>query len=502
MAILRGRYGAINPNHRDGLKLAYKFPDFTNKANGSAVFSNRTGSPIPQNAGLATGTSGLQLPPAAFSAARLTIICQFIRNDFTVGNSHFLTADSYSDGNRAYQFRLENDTLNFIGFVGNVDKTVSGAFSTAYRDIPLTVAVVHDGTTTTLLGNSLGVTSVLYSGTGVGGNLDTDPAYLGIGCGWASLSSAYDLSRSTTHRYLLAWDRALTLDQAAELVTNPSLAFAKPRVLYLIPSAGGGGATYNETVSETLAAVATSSSLADWLGTASETTAITTAQSNTWSGDVTAAMTLAVTTAETGANTTAATVVEAIAIVTVQAQDGAITVTVSETAGIVSAEAATASMGASVAEAIAAVSAQSNIATMAAAVGEAIAVVVDQFFTAASLDAAVSEAIAATTTVSATVEIGGLVSEAISALSAEGVTSVETATVAFTAGVIDAAIGGMIASGTVSELLGITTSESGSIITAEFRTPDGRTLSVQFDSRTLEVRKQTRTLLVSKSTIH
>lgn len=242
MAILRGRYGAINPNHRDGLKLAYKFPDFTNKANGSAVFSNRTGSPIPQNAGLATGTSGLQLPPAAFSAARLTIICQFIRNDFTVGVNHFLTADSYSDGNRAYQFRLEVDTLNFIGFVGNVDKSVTGAFTAAYRDIPLTVAVVHDGTTTTLLGNSLGVTSVLYSGTGVGGNLDTDPAYLGIGCGWANASSSYDTVRSTTHRYLLAWDRALTIDHAAELVANPSLAFARPRILYF-PVSGGGGAT-------------------------------------------------------------------------------------------------------------------------------------------------------------------------------------------------------------------------------------------------------------------
>lgn len=239
MAIARGRSGGINRRYADGLKLAYKFPSFTNLATGSPFVSNRYGSPVPQNGGIATGTSGLQLPPTAFSAARLTIICQFVRNDFSFGENHLLTADSYGDGNRSFQFRLSGDTVQFIGFVGNVDKSAAGTFSAAYRDTPLTVGVVHDGATTTIFGSSLGVTSVLYSGTAINAPLDTDPAYIGIGCGWASATSQYDVVRSTTHRYLLAWDRPLTLDQVAYLVTDPERAFGNPRILYF-PSAGGG----------------------------------------------------------------------------------------------------------------------------------------------------------------------------------------------------------------------------------------------------------------------
>lgn len=260
-----------------------------------------------------------------------------------------------------------------------------------------------------------------------------------------------------------------------------------------------GGATYDGAVSETLAATSTQGPAVDWLGAAAESIATTTAQGNTLIADVTATMTLAVTTTEAGALDTTQTIAEALAVVTAQAQDGAITMTVSETIAATSAEAGIWSGSAAVTESAALTSSESAVATFAVSVGEAIAAVVAQWVAGATVDASVSESLAATTTLSATVELGGIVAETLAATDAVGVISTETGSVTMALAIADAAIGGLVSTLAVTEAVSISTSADGSVITAEFVTPDGRTLRVSFDARTLEVRKQPRTLLVSKS---
>ena len=290
-----------------------------------------------------------------------------------------------------------------------------------------------------------------------------------------------------------------SIPQAIEWTRSPWQIFRKQsRVLYF-DLGSGGGATYDVSVSESLAVASAQTNTADQLGTIAESAALTSAQANTMVADVTATMALAVTSTQDNTIDTSQTVAEAIAIVSAQAQDGAITMTVSESIGIASTEAGIASMTAAVSEAVAAVSAQDGTASLAVAIGEAIAVVVDQWVAGATVEGVIAESIAAATTLSVTVDVAGVISEALAAQSAQSVISTETATVTMAVGIADAVISGLVTSLGVTEAVAITTSEGGSIITAEFRTPDGRTLRIRFDARTLSVLEDDRTLYVSKT---
>lgn len=233
--------GQLDVPLRDRLRLAYDFTSLRERSRGVSptAFYGAVG---PGSFGMPSGNAGFQLPPGSFSPQRLTIVCRFRRNDFNALENHFLTADSYSISQRSFQFRLSVDTVQLIGFVSGSPLTVGGVFSEAYRDVPLTVGVTHDGTTTTILGLHGSNLATLYSGTGIGSPLDVTGAYPGVGVGWANASTAYDTTRSTTHRYLLAWDAALPLNDLREVMRDPGAAFQGRRILYF-NVAGGGGAT-------------------------------------------------------------------------------------------------------------------------------------------------------------------------------------------------------------------------------------------------------------------
>lgn len=240
--------GQLDVPLRDRLRLAYDFTSLRERSRGVSptAFYGAVG---PGSFGMPSGNAGFQLPPGSFSPQRLTIVCRFRRNDFNALENHFLTADSYSISQRSFQFRLSGDTVELIGFVSGSPLTVGGWFYEAYRDVPLTVGVTHDGTTTTILGLHGSNLATLYSGTGIGSPLDVTGAYPGVGVGWANASTAYDTTRSTTHRYLLAWDAALPLNDLREVMRDPGAAFQGRRILYF-NVAGGGGATGSFAVTE------------------------------------------------------------------------------------------------------------------------------------------------------------------------------------------------------------------------------------------------------------
>ena len=246
--------GQLDVPLRDRLRLAYDFTSLRERSRGVSptAFYGAVG---PGSFGMPSGNAGFQLPPGSFSPQRLTIVCRFRRNDFNSLENHFLTADSYSISQRSFQFRLSGDTVQLIGFVSGSPLTVGGDFYEAYRDVPLTVGVTHDGTTTTILGLHGSNLATLYSGTGIGSPLDVTGAYPGVGVGWANASTAYDTTRSTTHRYLLAWDAALPLNDLCEVMRDPGAAFQGRRILYF-NVAGGGAITGSGTPAAQSATVA------------------------------------------------------------------------------------------------------------------------------------------------------------------------------------------------------------------------------------------------------
>lgn len=368
------------------------------------------------------------------------------------------------------------------------DATISGAAPAV--GVPITVGLIKSGNAVTVVtssqqatttGGNGGIRRSAGSGFGIEYTIAYPSPYVGLMLG--AVSSV-----------------PLSIGQMREILNAPYAIFRKqPSILYFT-APSGGGATYNESVSEALALTGAQANTADILGTISETAAITSAQANTWSGDVTATMTLSITTAESGVIETTQTVSESVAIVTAQAQDGAITMTVSETVALTSAETKIATINAATAESVSIASAESGIATIAAAVVEAIAVTVDQWVAGATVEGVIAESVALTTTLAVDVQLAGLISEALSITDAVTVISTETGTVTFTAAIADAVIGSLVSSLGVTEAVSITTTESGSVISATFTTPDSRTLFVSFDSRTLEVQQQIRTLFVSKTT--
>lgn len=365
------------------------------------------------------------------------------------------------------------------------DATLSGAGVDV--GVPIAVGLIKNGNTVTVVTRAASAST-----TGGNGGIRRS-AGSGFGMEYAILEGYCGLMLGAISSV------PISVNQMREVLASPYAIFKRqPRILYF--TAGGGGATYNESVSEAIAFTSAQANTADILGTIAESTALTSAQANTWSGDVTATMTLAITTTEAGTLDTSQTVAESLAIITAQAQDGAITMTVSESVAVTSAEANVATMGSAVAESVVMTTTESGIADIAAAVAEAIAVTVDQWVAGATVEGVIAEAVALTTAVTVDVQLAGLISESLAVTDAVTVISNETGTVTFTATIVEAVIGNLVTSLGVTEAVAITTTESGSVISATFTTPDGRTLRVSFDSRTLDVQQQVRTLFVSKTT--
>lgn len=164
-----------------------------------------------------------------------TKVTLFARVKFeeAIGNiEQIVTADSYQNGLRTFHFRRSDaGKLQFVVFVGNVAKTITGN-TTLTSGVWWSVVGVNDGTNSHIFVNGLEDATPVATG-----NMDTDATAWAIGgransTDWADAYILEDLQGSV--EFLMRWDKALSASEIVLLYRVPFCMFERAIRLGLI----------------------------------------------------------------------------------------------------------------------------------------------------------------------------------------------------------------------------------------------------------------------------
>lgn len=162
---------------------------------------------------------GFDLGTDVLHSGKLSIIAGINPSSLT-GSQTICSGDSDIPFNRSWQFRLSGNKVQLISFISNANSSVTSTISLSLNKYTI-VGCTHNNNASS---NNLRVfmDGINDGSTTFAGNLDQDPATVGIGARFADASTPVEFLNGNLHFLYLWGERYLEDVEHREIADNPS----------------------------------------------------------------------------------------------------------------------------------------------------------------------------------------------------------------------------------------------------------------------------------------